>query len=133
LEVLAKCISVTTVFDDGEILMRQGEQITEDSMMHIILKGKVEVIFDGEYIGSRHKDDFVGEQALIGRLPRTATVKASGQVQCASISRKQFISLSDDVVRERNSHTPSEDTMPDDATTEQNNVWQRRGVARGGC
>jgi hypothetical protein len=104
--------------------MRQGEQITEDSMMHIILKGKVEVIFDGECIGSRHKDDFVGEQALIGRLPRTATVKASGQVQCASISRKQFISLSDDVVRERNSHTPSEDTMPDDATTEQNNVWE---------
>ncbi len=58
-------------FPAGKQIIREGERGRE---FFILLEGGADVISHGERIAHLAKGDFVGEIALIARIPRTATV-----------------------------------------------------------
>ena len=58
-------------FPAGKEIIREGERGRE---FFILLDGGADVISNGERIAHLAKGDFVGEIALIARIPRTATV-----------------------------------------------------------
>ena len=58
-------------FPAGKEIIREGERGRE---FFILLDGGADVISNGERIAHLTKGDFVGEIALIARIPRTATV-----------------------------------------------------------
>ena len=58
-------------FPAGKQIIREGERGRE---FFILLEGGADVISHGERIALLEEGDFVGEIALIARIPRTATV-----------------------------------------------------------
>jgi CRP-like cAMP-binding protein len=78
-------------YKDGEIICREGE---EGKGMYVIQSGKVEVmkkVPDGEFpITTLNKGEIFGEMALFDLLPRSATVRASGEAVVLSIDKKGF-------------------------------------------
>lgn len=58
-------------FPAGKQIIREGERGRE---FFILLEGGADVTSHGERIAHLAKGDFVGEIALIARIPRTATV-----------------------------------------------------------
>jgi len=58
-------------FPAGKVIIREGERGRE---FFILLDGGADVISHGKPIAHLAKGDFVGEIALIARIPRTATV-----------------------------------------------------------
>jgi len=80
------------VYEDGEILVRQGE--VGDSMF-VIQEGEVEVVHERDgretplaVIG---EGGLVGEMAIFLREPRTATVRAKGRVRALTVDKKNFL------------------------------------------
>ena len=61
-------------FPAGKEIIREGERGRE---FFIFLEGGADVISNGARIAHLAKGDFVGEIALIARIPRTATVKTT--------------------------------------------------------
>jgi CRP-like cAMP-binding protein len=61
-------------FPAGKQIIREGERGRE---FFILLDGGADVIRSGQRIAHLAKGDFVGEIAVIARIPRTATVKTT--------------------------------------------------------
>jgi CRP-like cAMP-binding protein len=61
-------------FPAGKTIIREGERGRE---FFILLDGGADVIRGGQRIAHLAKGDFVGEIAVIARIPRTATVKTT--------------------------------------------------------
>ena len=61
-------------FPAGKEIIREGERGRE---FFILLEGGADVISNGQRIAHLSKGDFVGEIAVIARIPRTATVKTT--------------------------------------------------------
>jgi CRP-like cAMP-binding protein len=61
-------------FPAGKSIIREGERGRE---FFILLDGGADVIRSGRKIAHLAKGDFVGEIAVIARIPRTATVKTT--------------------------------------------------------
>jgi CRP-like cAMP-binding protein len=61
-------------FPDGKVIIREGERGRE---FFVLLDGGADVIRSGQRIAHLAKGDFVGEIAVIARIPRTATVKTT--------------------------------------------------------
>jgi CRP-like cAMP-binding protein len=61
-------------FPAGKEIIREGERGRE---FFILLDGGADVIRSGQRIAHLAKGDFVGEIAVIARIPRTATVKTT--------------------------------------------------------
>ena len=61
-------------FPAGKEIIREGERGRE---FFILLDGGADVIRSGRRIAHLAKGDFVGEIAVIARIPRTATVKTT--------------------------------------------------------
>jgi CRP-like cAMP-binding protein len=61
-------------FPAGKEIIREGERGRE---FFILLDGGADVIRGGRRIAHLAKGDFVGEIAVIARIPRTATVKTT--------------------------------------------------------
>ncbi|KAJ3061232.1 hypothetical protein HK102_009188, partial [Quaeritorhiza haematococci] len=59
----------------------KGDKIFEQGMlgneMYFILNGTVDIIVNGTKVGSLGDGAFFGEVALLGQVPRTATIQAS--------------------------------------------------------
>lgn len=79
-----------------EITIPSGQDVVtfgepSDDGMYIILEGTTDVLAnDGKLINTLGVGDFIGELGLINDDTRGATVRASGQVRCANISKALF-------------------------------------------
>ena len=80
------------VFEDGQNIVRQGDP---GDGMYVILAGEVEVVRlgpGGETLLTTLKaGDLFGEMALFGKDPRSATVRAKGEVRVLSVDRRGFM------------------------------------------
>ena len=80
------------VYGDGEEIVRQGE--TGDCM-YVIQTGQTEAIQGKEGKAVRlavlGEGDVFGEMALFERKPRSATVRALGEVRVLTIDKKTFL------------------------------------------
>lgn len=80
------------VYEDGEVLIRQGE--TGDCMF-VIQEGQVEVVHEHDGRETRLRvvgeGEFVGEMAIFERDVRSATVRAVGRVRALTIDRKNLL------------------------------------------
>ena len=81
-------------FAPGELLCRQGDP---GDTAFIILEGDADVLVDtptGQLsVAKLGKNDLVGEMAILIDIPRTATVKAIGQVSTLAISKDLFFRM----------------------------------------
>jgi CRP-like cAMP-binding protein len=58
-----------------------------------LLKGEADVTRGGQKINSMKEGDFFGEIALVTKMPRTATVTATSDVDVLVITERAFDSL----------------------------------------
>lgn len=71
----------TTIIVEGDV----GDRF------HLILAGTVDVTIRGRHVRSEGPGDFFGEIALVRDIPRTATVRATSDVQLLSLAREPFM------------------------------------------
>jgi len=80
------------VFEDGEVVMRQGEM---GDCMYVIQEGRVGVYLerDGEetLVAEPSSGEMIGEMAIFERQPRSATVRALGQAKILTVDRRNFL------------------------------------------
>jgi len=75
---------------EGKVLMREGERGRE---FFVIVSGEVEVRRKGRKAATLGPGSFVGEMALISKIPRTATVTALTPLDVLVITDRAFLSL----------------------------------------
>jgi HEAT repeat protein len=81
-------ISLERFYPDGELIARQGDPGDE---LYIILSGTVRVFtVDGDQLAMRKPGEYVGEMALLDRMPRMASLSASGDTHLICIHQKDF-------------------------------------------
>lgn len=80
-------------YKDGETICREGD---EARSLYVIQSGRAEVIkkgLDGEFTMTvLKKGDIFGEMSLFDHMPRSATIRASGEAVVLSIDKKGFFS-----------------------------------------
>lgn len=80
------------VYEDGEIVIRQGEV---GDCLFVIQEGRVEVVVErgGKETILRElgAGDMVGEMAIFDRIVRSATVRAKGQARLLTVDKKNFL------------------------------------------
>jgi CRP/FNR family cyclic AMP-dependent transcriptional regulator len=80
------------VYRDGEEIVRQGE--TGDCM-YVIQSGQAEAILGKEgkevCLAQLSEGEVFGEMALFEQMPRSATVRALGDVRVLTIDKKTFL------------------------------------------
>lgn len=90
-------ISERVRFRDGEELCHQGDRGEE---AFIVLSGRADVIVDapgGERkVAEVQANEIVGEISVLCDTPRTATVRASGDVEALMIGKEPFLRLLQD-------------------------------------
>lgn len=81
-------------FRDGQYLVRQGDVGNE---AYVLMDGRVAVTInsaDGEIVVAELGDnELIGEIAILCDVPRTASVKALGEVKTLLIRKEQFLQL----------------------------------------
>lgn len=82
-------------FDDGDVLFEQGDQ---GDSAYIIIGGHVEVVLNSPsgpvVVATLGENQIVGEIAILCDIPRTATVRAAGQMTSLRITKDVFLKLS---------------------------------------
>ena len=82
-------------FSAGQELFHQGDQ---GDAMYVILGGIADVLIDNDKggqiaVAEMKKNNFVGEMAILGDVPRTATIKAREALTTLRISKDMFYRL----------------------------------------
>lgn len=81
-------------WQDGDILCRIGEP---SDTVFVILEGEVEILgnvdSDEVVLFTKSKDELVGEMAVLSNAPRSATLRARGDVKTLNISNDAFLRL----------------------------------------
>jgi MFS family permease len=80
--------AVEVVLPAGEAVFSQGEH---GDRFYVIESGRAEVSGDGAEPKTLGAGEFFGEIALLRDVPRTATVRAAGELQLYAIERDDFI------------------------------------------
>jgi HEAT repeat protein len=81
-------ISLERFYPDGELIARQGDPGDE---LYIILSGAVRVFTDeGDQLAMRKPGEYVGEMAILDRMPRMASLLANGDTRLICINQKDF-------------------------------------------
>lgn len=73
------------VYGRGETVVRQGQ---EGDSLFIVLRGGLEVRFDGKKVGQLSEGEFFGEMSLLTGEKRHATVVASEEVRLIEVSKE---------------------------------------------
>lgn len=94
-EELANALKIC-YFDDCEEIVKQGS--CEDSFF-IIRAGVVKVFKNQEFIRNIAKHDYFGERAALMNEIRSATVVASGKVECWVLHKNNFIGIINEDIR----------------------------------
>jgi CRP-like cAMP-binding protein len=89
LELVAR-LSTPVKVDAGQVLAQQGDTGAE---FFVVLAGEVDVVRRGELIATRGPGSHLGEIALLGARPRTATLVASTPVTARVASQREFAGL----------------------------------------
>jgi CRP-like cAMP-binding protein len=80
------------VYEDGEILVRQGEA---GDCMFVIQEGEVEILAEEDdrevQLAVRGPGEMIGEMAIFEREVRSATVRARGRVRALTVNKKTFL------------------------------------------
>lgn len=74
----------------GKTIIREGERGRE---FFVLLEGDVEVTKGGRKVATLSESDFVGEIALVSRVPRTATVKTTSPTRALVVTDQAFRGL----------------------------------------
>jgi CRP-like cAMP-binding protein len=74
----------------GKEMATEGDRGRE---FFVLLKGEAEVTRAGEKINTMKEGDFFGEIALVTKMPRTATVTATSEVDVLVITERAFDDL----------------------------------------
>ena len=74
----------------GKEMATEGDRGRE---FFVLLKGEADVTRGGEKINTMKQGDFFGEIALVTKMPRTATVTATSDVDVLVITERAFDSL----------------------------------------
>lgn len=81
-------------FDDGEVLFREGDRA--DSA-YVIMNGEVEILSDTggtQFVaGTLGRNELFGEIAVLTKAPRSATLRAKGELVALRISDDIFLKL----------------------------------------
>ncbi len=77
-------------FPGGKEIIREGERGRE---FFVLLDGGADVIRSGQRIAHLAKGDFVGEIAVIARVPRNATVKTTEPTRALVVTDQALRSL----------------------------------------
>jgi CRP-like cAMP-binding protein len=81
-------------FAEGDTLCRQGEA---GDAAFIVLEGQADVLVENPggavKVATIHRNDIVGEIAILCDVARTATVRAHTQVEALRISKDNFFKL----------------------------------------
>jgi len=86
-------------YSTGQVIVREGEPAGK---LVVIIRGSARVTLQDTLIVIRQAGSVVGEQALIDRVPRSATVTAEGMVECLEIPESTFDQLLSDPTFSRN-------------------------------
>jgi anti-sigma regulatory factor (Ser/Thr protein kinase) len=73
----------------GTAIIREGDP---GELFYLIASGRVEVSARRRHIATLGPGSHIGEIALLNRVPRTATVVASGPVELYALTREHFLS-----------------------------------------
>jgi CRP-like cAMP-binding protein len=73
------------VYGRGETVVRQGE---EGNSLFIVLRGSLEVCYDGKKVGELSGGEFFGEMSLLTGEKRRATVVAAEEVRLIEVSKE---------------------------------------------
>lgn len=80
------------VYPDGEVIVRQGEP---GDCMYVVQQGSVEVVHETEsgphVLATLGKGEFFGEMVIFDRSPRSATVRARGDVRLLTVDKGTFL------------------------------------------
>src|ERR687887_2114640 len=71
----------------GKEMATEGDRGRE---FFVLLKGEADVLKDGRRINTMKEGDFFGEIALVTKMPRTATVTATSDVDVLVITERDF-------------------------------------------
>jgi CRP/FNR family transcriptional regulator len=82
-------ITRTRDFMAGEVIFHEGD---EGVGMYVIVEGEVKVTRGEAQLATLGPGDFFGEMALLDHFRRSATITASKQTTCLSVSRWDLIS-----------------------------------------
>jgi CRP-like cAMP-binding protein len=81
-------------FPSGAILFREGER---GDSAYLLLEGRVDVSLKSPHgpvvVATIGQHNIVGEMALLGDMPRSATVTATEPVEALRIGKEQFFQL----------------------------------------
>lgn len=75
---------------EGKVIIREGDRGRE---FFVLLNGGAEVIRGGHKVANLSKGDFVGEIAVVARIPRTATVKTTAPTRALVVTEQAFRGL----------------------------------------
>jgi CRP-like cAMP-binding protein len=74
----------------GKEMATEGDRGRE---FFVLLNGEADVTKGGEHVNTMKKGDFFGEIALVTKMPRTATVTATSDVDVLVITERDFDAL----------------------------------------
>jgi CRP/FNR family cyclic AMP-dependent transcriptional regulator len=81
-------------FDHGKFVCRQGDQA---DAAYLIIEGEAEIILEGPAgpitVATLGANDIVGEMAILGEVPRNASVRAKGRLVTLRIAKDPFMRM----------------------------------------
>ena len=78
------------IYDPGQTLMKAGDAA---DAAYVLIEGTAEVTVGSLVISTMGRNEIVGEIAIFGDVPRTATVTAITKVEALKISKELFINI----------------------------------------
>lgn len=81
-------------YDSGKVLFRQGDRA---DAAYLIIEGEADILIDTPngpaIIATLGVNDIVGEMAVLGEVPRTATVQAKSRLVALRIAKDPFMRM----------------------------------------